>query len=78
MGDRFGLSVAVILVRARRNLVLKACRNLIEHVAGFAAIEATVIVLIEPICGDQSKAQHDDTAHRNSASFAIKEPHAQF
>lgn len=49
----------------RAELVLKAGCDLMEHVSGFAAIHATVIMLIEPVCGDQAKTQRNDTAHCN-------------
>jgi hypothetical protein len=44
-------------------LVPKARPDLIEHVAGFATVPAIVIMLIEPVCDDQAKTQHDDSAH---------------
>ena len=46
-------------------LAPKIGSDLMEHIAGFAAIKPAAIVLIDPIHGDQAKTQHDDTAHCN-------------
>lgn len=48
----FAGAILLPAVSRRRELVLKAHRDLMEHVAGFVAIEPTVIPLIDPVYGD--------------------------